>query len=98
MAKIKVSTVRQFANVQVVNLNASFVAKVVRAKYELETVAMSNNIPAENMEDLDCMMTVSPKQLGLVYDFINELYTAMLDEEEPKKEEQPEKDEEANHQ
>ena len=84
MAKIKISTIRQLANAEVININASFVAKVVRARHILEDTAVRNDVPLEELDNHDCMMTVSPQQLAVIYKLIDELYVAMLDEEDDK--------------
>ena len=67
--KIQVSTVKMEANAEVIVLNASFVAKTMRAQFALED-AMSH------------MSCAAEDRCKLVVEFFNELVGAMLGENE----------------
>lgn len=66
--KIQVSTIDMIAAVQVIKLNTQFVAKAIRAQYTLQDI-MCNMSPATRE---DCMPVIT---------FIDELVSALLDEE-----------------
>lgn len=81
MAKIQISTVEMKSQAQVIVLDASFVAKAIRAKFALQDARQ-------------CMVHTAKDCCEPVVKFLDELVGAMLDEEDDQPEYVPNKGEE----
>ena len=92
MAKIKVSTVRQMADVQVINLNANFVSRATKAHmhveeiyntFEHERAAAVQLGEAEDEEMPEYLqLCVNMKHFAEIREFLSDMYKAFTEETE----------------
>lgn len=92
MAKIKVSTVRQMADVQVINLNANFVSRAVRVhmhveeiidafEHERATAVQLGEAKDEEMPEY-LSLYINMKHLMEIRKFMSDMYEAFVEETE----------------